>query len=558
MKKLIAGLVCSVAGMLTAQDMSAGATAVEQAVAAELSDADIARIKAKLAERPLLSNEIGAYWQGNIYPYEDLNGVVRLGRTPVRHSRDVKKSGLGIGYETLDRYAFDPGWTFKPIGETGVKWARCQTGWVRCEKEKGVYDFAWLDEVVDGLAAEGVETWFSVSYGNHLYTQCGKFERELAEAKATGGVAPGWARGCVGEGPVYYGEEAVEGWKRYVRAMARHFKGRVRVWEIWNEPEGFWRDQFEIAGRKYGVAKAAQDFAGFMRLTAAVIREEIPTARVSFNLAALSSGWVPVLAKAGIGEFIDIFNYHGYEPYPEAALDAMYAQVRALFRRPDGTPLEIWQGESGRSAGKSPDGICLPTQYSQARFIPRRVVSDLFHGAKVSSIYTVTDHPNTQPTRTASMYGVLNLDTRKPRHAWYTLQCLGWLCDGLEPAPENFVYFATRTNKEFTDHLPYAAVKTASFRRNGVPVLAVWQPQHVELNTRPLCGCIRFVIGDSIGKIRHPVMIDPVRCEVWDIASLFADRPADVRLTRLGIDTVNPFYALDYPLFITDISIFDK
>ena len=92
-------------------------------------------------------------WQGTVSPYESLRGAKRIGRTPSRHANDIAKSPLGIGYETLDRCTFDPKWTFKLVAEAGVKWARCQTGWIRCEREKGVYDFSWLDEVVDGLSA---------------------------------------------------------------------------------------------------------------------------------------------------------------------------------------------------------------------------------------------------------------------------------------------------------------------------------------------------------------------------------------------------------------------
>lgn len=497
-------------------------------------------------EAPLKMN-----WQGTVSPYESLRGAKRIGRTPSRHANDIAKSPLGIGYETLDRCTFDPKWTFKLVAEAGVKWARCQTGWIRCEREKGVYDFSWLDEVVDGLSAEGVETWFSVSFGNPLYTPNDKFANALAKAKAEGVQAPGWARGYVGEAPAYHGEEAMDGWKRYVSELARHFKGRVRVWEVWNEPEGFWRDHSTSADDKYGTPKAARDFASFVHTTADVIRGEIPDARISFNLAELSSGWIPALAAAGVGEFVDIFNYHGYDPYPEAALDSMLGQVKALFRKPDGTPLEIWQGESGRATDKANNGVILPTQYSQARFIARRVATDLAHGAKVCSIFTVTDFLRYYPDGRDQFYGVLDGKTHKPKHGWYTLQCLGWLCDGLEPAPEIFVYFSTEKGKAFTDHLPYAAVKTAAFRRKGVPVVAAWQPQHVELNAQPLCGQLRFVVGEKAGALPNPILIDPVRCEVWDVSELFS-------ATTCGIEIVHPFYALDYPLFLTDRSVLEE
>jgi hypothetical protein len=56
---------------------------------------------------------------------------------------------LGIGFETLDRKFFDPKPTYEPLEKLGIKWARVQTGWSRCETTKGKYDFAWLDEIVD-------------------------------------------------------------------------------------------------------------------------------------------------------------------------------------------------------------------------------------------------------------------------------------------------------------------------------------------------------------------------------------------------------------------------
>ena len=276
---------------------------------------------------------------------------------------------------------------------------------------------------------------------------------------------------------------------------------------------------------------------------------------MSFDLARLSSGWVPALANAGIGEFIDIYNYHGYEPYPEAALDSMFAQLRTLFRRPDGKPLEIWQGESGRSTGRANNGVILPSEFAQARFIARRVTTDIAHGAAVTSIFTASDFVNYYPDGRTQYYGVLDAEKRKPKHGWHTLQCMGWLLDGLELAPENFVYFSTGTNKQFIDHLPYAAVKTACFKRKGVPVFAVWQPQHVELNTPPVRGRVQFVAGENTGVFKNPVIIDPVRCEVWDISGLLNGKDA-AKDNGLGIETICPFFALDYPLFITDLSAF--
>mgnify|MGYP000498257821 CR=1 FL=1 len=99
-------------------------------------------------------------------PSLDLQKIGQL-----RHvkSSEIENSKISIGFECLDRFIFDPERYYDKLAAIGVKWAHCQTGWSRCEKEKGIYDFAWLDSVVDNLLERGVEPWFNFGYGNKLY-----------------------------------------------------------------------------------------------------------------------------------------------------------------------------------------------------------------------------------------------------------------------------------------------------------------------------------------------------------------------------------------------------
>ena len=81
----------------------------------------------------------------------------RIGTMKTLSSKDVKSSMVSIGFECLDRELFDPARCYDLLGASGVKHARVQTGWSKCEKEKGVYDFGWLDGIVDSLLARGVQ-----------------------------------------------------------------------------------------------------------------------------------------------------------------------------------------------------------------------------------------------------------------------------------------------------------------------------------------------------------------------------------------------------------------
>ncbi|MFW5914935.1 MAG: beta-galactosidase [Planctomycetota bacterium] len=92
----------------------------------------------------------------------DTFGLQPAGTISPSHSEDIPASRLGIGFECLDRQMFDPERTYDRVGELGVKWARVQTGWARCEQQKGEYDFGWLDDIVDSLLERGVQPWFNL------------------------------------------------------------------------------------------------------------------------------------------------------------------------------------------------------------------------------------------------------------------------------------------------------------------------------------------------------------------------------------------------------------
>ena len=89
----------------------------------------------------------------------------KIGKLKTYTSKEIKDSYVSIGFECLDRDLFNADKCYDPLAKTGVKYARCQTGWAKTEKEKGVYDFAWLDNVVDNLLARGVDTDFLYKLG---------------------------------------------------------------------------------------------------------------------------------------------------------------------------------------------------------------------------------------------------------------------------------------------------------------------------------------------------------------------------------------------------------
>ena len=101
--------------------------------------------------------------------------------------------------------------------------------------------------------------------------------------------------------------------------------------------------------------------------------------------------------------------------------------------------------------------------------------------------------------------------------------------------------------------LPFAAV-TGTFRRKGVPLFAVWVPEHVELSSPLLFGRFRCVAGEY-AAIPSPVILDPVRGKVWDASALRSAAPNTIDLYGEGY---MPFPVTNSPLIVTDAAIFDE
>ena len=75
----------------------------------------------------------------------------RAGTLVPRSKPDPKDDQWMIGCEVLDR-DFARFSAYKDyLPGLGIRSIRLQGGWAKCEKTKGVYDFAWLDAIVDSL-----------------------------------------------------------------------------------------------------------------------------------------------------------------------------------------------------------------------------------------------------------------------------------------------------------------------------------------------------------------------------------------------------------------------
>ncbi len=194
-----------------------------------------------------------------------------------------RPSFWSVGCETMDRdYALFEKF-HQYVGETGVGYARLQSGWAKTEKKKGKYDFAWLDAHVDGLLAQNIHPWICLCYGNPVYSAHGT---DLG-AK----LFP--------QGPV------MDAWVRYVKACVKRYKDKVTMWEVWNEPDGS------------HMLDSYPEYAELFLNTAKAIREVDPNAKIAAIGACTPDRKyirqvMEIVRKAGRLDLVNYVTYHAY------------------------------------------------------------------------------------------------------------------------------------------------------------------------------------------------------------------------------------------------------
>ena len=451
-------------------------------------------------------------------PVEQMPNVKFLGYLPLKSSKDISSSILSVGLERSNCMGDD---LYPALGAVGVKKARVWVEWREVEKKRGVYDFSKTDHQIDALIANGIEPWVYICYGNPAV-----YYPEVEGNRAD------W------ESPYYHGEEAMTGWLAFVSAAARQYKGKVRRWEVWNELEARWYKDGQEAQKSLGVGQSAKDFTGFLRRTYPALHAIIPDAIVGVSLCSLTSAWIPALGDAGAGEFLDAWIYHGYRRTPEEGVEKAIARAKACLRFPVGKRIEFWQGESGRATGES-GRFHMHTEFGQAKFVARRYFFDAAQDVALSSVFNAAD----------VRYGYFRED-KTPKLAYWTLAAMGFMLDGLVPAPDLQLDVKSWADHSVSPRVPYQAVQAFAFRRKGVPLFAWWQPEHPDIEIEPLNVRLNACLGyRDEDNLKHPIIIDPVRRKVWDVEALrWKDRP--------GLDLIRPVYATTYPLVLTDISIF--
>lgn len=202
--------------------------------------------------------------------------------------------GLWLGGERKRREKLLP-----LIKRAGVEWHRSVLFWYQVEPQNDKFDFSSYDTLYDQLRKQDIEIVFTLRSVSPWGAKKSKLAvRVKGEHDATRAVC---------HMPDHMGD-----YIDFVRRTASHFKGRIRFWQIENEPTS--PEKWSFWGG------TAEELVELTKAAYKTIKEVDPRAQVllsGFTTRSLLRGgveleFIDAMFRKGVGEYFDIFDIHSY------------------------------------------------------------------------------------------------------------------------------------------------------------------------------------------------------------------------------------------------------
>ncbi|GAA3406937.1 S-layer homology domain-containing protein [Paenibacillus hodogayensis] len=314
------------------------------------------------------------------------------------------------------------------IAKAGFRTVRDELQWHKVEKQQGRFDFARHDGWVNKLSENGIKIIGTVNGNAGFY----------------GGLA-GTAESFK------YGPKTLEeldAISQYAYELASHYKGKVDVFEIWNEPNlvGFWMPAANV-----------NDYAVLVKRVASAIRKANPDAVIIAGSVANQQGtaFLNDMLERGVYPYIDAISYHPYI-WPEDP-DATYAAKLDSYAntlKNYGRWKDLYVTEINWHTTQSTRGV---SEELQARYLIKHYAISAMAGLKISSVYDWRDD-GADVTASEHNYGITHFDYSAKR----ALIALNQFNRELGTA-------------QFIGEMHLApGMKTYAYLQEGRPVLLMW------------------------------------------------------------------------------------
>lgn len=282
----------------------------------------------------------------------------------------------------------------------GIKWLHTSLSWRGIEKEKGKFDFSGADKRVNEYIENGI----------HVFPTLRKPPDWAAKIPpdykfVSTGVHIGWDE---------FPPADMEAWGNYVYETVKHFKGRVKYWEIWNEP---WPNSLFFQGG------TLDDYAELLKVAYERAKEADPDCVIA-GLGGTEFNHAKLIFKRGGFDYMDMATIHIYQPgvAPESGwfrewIDKIHEVIESY-----GGGKRVWISESGwptnKGVSENWQGISLE---DNARYLVRAQVLAIAGGIE-KFFWFKFNNSGTDPGNFEHHQGIMFHDlTPKPSMVTYSV-----------------------------------------------------------------------------------------------------------------------------------------
>jgi hypothetical protein len=219
--------------------------------------------------------------------------------------------------------------------------------WWNLHTARGVYDWANLDLLVNDSIAHGVDM---------VYT-FGRTPPWAANGNTCGCVAPA----------------NIQDWKDFVTQITARYKGKIKYWELWNEPNAgnFWSgthaQMVAMASAAYPIIKAA----------GGTVLSPAPQGVNAYV-------WMDQYFAAGGKAYADIVAYHGYIYGDPEGITPLINNMRSVAAKYGLSGAQLWDTENSWGGGDWPYGADMDRQ---SAYLSRFLINSFSSGVDRSFWY---------------------------------------------------------------------------------------------------------------------------------------------------------------------------
>lgn len=187
--------------------------------------------------------------------------------------------------------------------------------WSDLNPSQGTYTWANLDALVNDSLSHGVELVYTFGY------------------------VPAWASSnpggsCDGNSNGGCYAPNMQAWKDFVTQITTRYKGKIKYWELWNEPNAsnFWK------GTPAELVAMAKEAYTIIKNSGGIVLTPAPQ-------GSGSPAWMDAYLGAGGGAYADIVTFHGYLHDAPEALIPLVDNMRGVQGKYGLSALPLWDTE---------------------------------------------------------------------------------------------------------------------------------------------------------------------------------------------------------------------